>query len=227
MSTLSDLCVFCDEARDPSRALEFLPEEWPYRSRVLYVNEETFVVPGLGPQVYPYALVISRRHFTSFGLASRQERKCVLDSLRYLLALGVYPSGELQLFEHGGCGLGGSACIEHFHLHVVDSAVRILQAFERKRGDAKRVVISEELALRGGEQYLFVGTFDGQGAIRGLKAEATGAGRQYFRREIARLTGGADWDWRWQLGGPLMLRFAQEVLERRRGEISSTRDGAG
>src|ERR1017187_4660666 len=115
------MCIFCLEAHNPLSAKAFLGDDWPYQGRVLSSNEYMYAVPGYGPQVFPYVLVISRRHFSSLSEADPPELTAIFDIICDLRRVGVIPAGPVCVFEHGGCSpVQTQSCIDHFHLHLID-----------------------------------------------------------------------------------------------------------
>ena len=80
-------CVFCNDAEDPSYANCFLGSDWPYNGRIITQTDTVFVVPGYGPQVFPYALIITNRHITSLAQTTKRERNDIFECLSRLQAL--------------------------------------------------------------------------------------------------------------------------------------------
>src|SRR5947209_6139161 len=117
------MCIFCLEARSPESANGFLGASWPYNGRVIVSNDFMYAVPGYGPQVFPYVLVISRRHFDSLARSTRPERIAIIDILEHLRTMPMFSTSRLCVFEHGGCTTDTHSCLEHFHLHVVDASI--------------------------------------------------------------------------------------------------------
>src|ERR1035441_3956898 len=117
------MCVFCLEGQDPEFANIFLGDDWPYKGRVLVSNERMYAIPGYGPQVFPYVLIVSRRHFSSLAESDSSERESLFRVLSRLRMLRIFGPRPLCVFEHGGCGGSTQSCIDHFHLHVVDGSL--------------------------------------------------------------------------------------------------------
>src|SRR5687768_11357291 len=66
-------CPFCLEIVDLSYSANFLPVNWPFRGRVLSEDENAIALAGYGPQIYPYALVLPRRHVHSLAETTAEE----------------------------------------------------------------------------------------------------------------------------------------------------------
>lgn len=210
MLLTEDYCPFCSELADPSRFGVDFAEEWPFVSRVLFRNDRAFVVPGLGPQVYPYLLALTRRHTLSYATATDLERLSLISILDEILALQLFPSRVLSLFEHGGCSRRESApCVDHAHIHVVDGHYDLLEAFAQIVPTAATAAISHTKSLPEAEAYIFVGQYDGSGEIGGLVASGTYP-RQFGRRLLASLVGG-EWNWRCHMNNDWVVRITAEV----------------
>jgi diadenosine tetraphosphate (Ap4A) HIT family hydrolase len=201
-------CVFCCESSEPRTANSFLGEDWPYEGRILSETERVFVIPGYGPQVYPYALIVTRRHFHSLAQATPQERREIIDCLSWLLRSLSLP--ELFVFEHAGCR-NFDSCIDHFHLHVVDVRYDVGKAIEHLGSSA--VAVTSELGLQEEGTYLFAARFGKEGVLRGQLARVAEKKDQFFRRAIAAKLGQQDWDWRLGMNRGFMLRLMEETQD--------------
>ncbi len=190
-------CPFCLELENPSYALNFLCPSWPYPDRILVSADHAVALAGYGPQVNRYALVITRRHLQSIAETSCEERADILDCLDQLLALDVFPSRSLSVFEHGDCGgRQHHSCLEHCHIHVVDGALPISTWLREECPDCKEAALSTESVWSNDRPYLWAGTYAGDGRVNGL-VNVDGFDRsQFFRRLIARRLGQASWNWR-------------------------------
>lgn len=206
-----NFCVFCRENEEPSSALGFLPSPWPYASRIIYSNPGVYVIPGLGPQVYPYALIVTRYHLTSLADTTRAQRSSLLQALNALLTSNLFPSGELCVFEHGGCGNNTNGCVDHCHLHVIDGKYPLEQILAANAEDAIPICMSEEHPLPRFSHYLFAGCFKGGENLCGTLSPSKPLHRQYFRRILAKLTHTGDWNWRLRMNDDWLLRLADEA----------------
>lgn len=199
------MCPFCFESQNPPYAKAFLGASWPYPDRIIFSDPDVFVVPGYGPQVFPYLLLISRRHFTSFADARPTERIAVLNALRYIKSLPLFSSSAICVFEHGGCSDETHSCISHFHLHLIKDEID-LESELRSEFEARRFEISGIHALDVGGPYLLAGRFDGRDTINGFIAACPTRQAQYFRKKIAEITNQRIWDWRTGMNREMMLR---------------------
>ncbi len=178
------MCVFCLEARKPEAANGFLGEAWPYQGRILAANSQMFAVPGYGPQVYPYILLISRRHFGAFSDATSCERTALFDLLEELRHRRLLPNRPVRIFEHGGCLESTAACIDHFHWHVVSDNFD-LEVPVREDFQVRPVTVDQCRPLDATGRYLLTGLQRPGQPLRGVVAEPTSVESQYFRQRIA------------------------------------------
>jgi diadenosine tetraphosphate (Ap4A) HIT family hydrolase len=202
------MCVFCLEGRDPEFAKIFLGDDWPYAGRILASDEHMYAIPGYGPQVFPYVLIVSRRHFSSLSESDSCERESIFSVLAKLRALSVFGPNPLCVFEHGGCGGSSHACIDHFHLHVIDGSIDLSSQLN---GDyeTEPVVVSPRSTFAASGRYLFTGRVSKPDLIEGTLVRSTELESQYFRRKIAEATGQDGWDWRAGMNPDFMVRVMQ------------------
>jgi hypothetical protein len=178
---------------------------------VIYADDSVIAIPGLGPQVYPYVLVVTRRHFSGFADSTPSERQALLDALHALLSLGIYPSQSLCVFEHGGCGGMTIGCIDHCHMHVVDGAFALHDALAARVVDVSPASLSATEVLRPADRYLFAGPFGGGRCITGVLTHVIPPSRQYFRQLLAAELGSDEWDWSLRMNEAWVLRLVAEV----------------
>lgn len=208
---MKNWCIFCQEQLDPSIAEQFMVLDQKHKSRIIYQNKRVFVVPGLGPQVYPYVLVVTKEHISSLAESNSQDRADILDALHVLLELKIYPSETICIFENGGCGVEGSSCIDHCHIHVVDGKFDINRVFSSIKKDAKQAELSRANPPFNSSPYLFSGSFSGGEKVNGWVSKDTSGGRQYFRRILAALLKSDEWDWRLNMNSQWMTLLINEV----------------
>lgn len=214
------MCEFCLEILHPEYINLILPRPWPYKGRVLLSNDEFIAVPGLGPQVFPYVLVISRRHFVSLTASSAAERAALFLILSQLLDIGLFPSRKLCLFEHGGCcSKAFSGCIDHFHLHVIDGKFDLSSPLCEDYETANVTVTPAGAFDPSSGRYLFTGFFCGGNVIKGWVAQPAEHESQYFRRRLADVLGDRWWNWRTGMNFHWMIRtmeVCRSTLKQRR-----------
>lgn len=207
MPPASDYCPFCNELADPAIFAREQPG-WPFASRIVHRNDRAFVLPGIGPQVYPYFLILTRRHTLAMASATPAERAGVLTALDWLVSTGLYSSPELTVFEHGGCGgTDGSSCLDHAHVHVIDGQFNLLELF-RAHVPTHPATLSVDDGLPQLARYVFIGRYD-KHRISGYVSEAV-VPRQYCRRLLATIVGGA-WNWRLRMHEEWVLRSVSEL----------------
>lgn len=206
-----DYCPFCSELMDPS-VFRSVQRDWPFSSRIVHLNRRVYVIPGIGPQVYPYLLVLTRRHIVSLASATPEERRNIVAALDWLLQTGIYSSQRLTVFEHGGCGGNDSAsCVDHAHLHVVDGQFDIQSLFEAHTPTTS-VLLGAEDSLPQMLRYVFVGSYDGMGVIRGAISDGIFP-KQFCRQLLASIVGGP-WNWRLKMHEEWVLKAVTDLLAR-------------
>lgn len=176
-----------------------LGEEFVSEKNVLFRSDNFFVVPALGQMgIEGYVLLCSQEHFCGIGMVPAQyetELEAVLERSRAVL-LEQYHS-EVLIFEHGprlGCHKGGG-CLEHAHLHVVPSAVDVMD-FLNKKFVIEQIDSFERLREISYEKkfsYLFV---EAQDQKRYCIEIDVPIASQYLRQIIASKRGVLQWDWR-------------------------------
>ena len=196
-------CVFCAELKEPSRFGSYYPTKWPYEDRIIWRGRHAWCVPGYGPQVFPYILLLTQRHVRSCSEVSGTEREDVFRCLEFLRTSGIYPSFGLTVFEHGGCDPLES-CMEHFHLHVVDGSIDLARFVAPLNAEAREIRALSSFNLEG--RYLLVGYYRGEGRIDARVVSGYRSASQFFRRALAALNGSIEWDWRTGMNPDLMLR---------------------
>lgn len=188
-------CPFCLEVVEPRYGTVLLGEHFPFKDRVLFRSDKAWAIAGIAPQVYPYALIITKRHITSLAEASTEERRSILDALEGLRNLGVFPSKELTVFEHGGKVGNRCSCLEHCHLHVIDGKHRIVDWFVEDQPNAVQWIVDDVRTLPHRGRYLFAATYRGGRVLHGVSTEPEEVPTQYFRQLLAARTGSRNWDW--------------------------------
>jgi len=176
----------------------------PYSDRILYSDNHVIAVPGLGPQVFPYIIVVTRRHVTSFAAANCQERNSVLDCLEFINNSGIYGNDSLTVFEHGGAVSDGCSCIEHCHLHVVKASLKIKQHLGWFDG-AEQVLISPNSSFEQNRGYLLIADYR-NGELKGRVYSTEFIERQYFRKVLSVMIKDADWDWKGMKNNDMIIR---------------------
>lgn len=169
------------------------------QSRVLASVGTIQLCAGLGAIVEPYVIAFTRSHHRSVTELTMSVRRDLLDALDRCLDSGLFQSGALAIFEHGGVSVDNTtACVEHWHIHVVDAAHDLRDRFVMEFPEAEGGVITEQSVFTPDTKagYLFAGTYGGDRVVRGLLVHAPGCGSQFFRRLLARQVGTDQWNWR-------------------------------
>lgn len=188
------ICPFCRELQQPSYGCALLGEDWPFKDRLLAQSPDAFAIAGYGPQVFPYALVVTNRHIVSLTATSASERKSILQCLDALRTLPALIGKSVSVFEHGGSGPGSCACLEHCHLHVIDGRYPIMEWLLEEE-ICRSVSFSATQMFEIEEPYVFAGRYSG-GEIQGAVAKPEVRMSQYFRHMLALRLGERAWDWR-------------------------------
>jgi diadenosine tetraphosphate (Ap4A) HIT family hydrolase len=191
-------CPFCVEIANHDAYRRDWNPNWPHPDRILFEAPGVIIVPGHGPQVYPYALVIPTVHRPSFMSLNAEERAPLFAALDFLAGLSVYGK-YLCVFEHGGGSGNSCQCVDHCHLHVISIARGLQSAFlqSEMRERSKSIELDDAKHRQAPESYLFIGMHGrGYRTLVGEFVTPAARERQYFRRLLAE-TMGLDWfDWR-------------------------------
>ena len=199
-------CPFCRELANPRYGCVLLGEDWPFEDRILAQEAEAFAIAGYGPQVFPYALVLTNRHISCLGQSSDGERASLLGCLDSLLELSVFSSGRLSVFEHGGRGKNACSCLEHCHLHVIDGQYPAIEWLRDEEDVHRQVTLEVSAKFEAAEPYIFAGGYDGQ-TLDGIIAHPEDRWPQYFRHVLASRLGHRRWDWREGMNRDYMVQL--------------------
>ena len=185
-------CVFCAEIERPCSIKSLI--SIPYSDRIIYSDDYVLAFPGLGPQVFPYILVVTKRHIVSLTQADCNERIAVLNCLHYLSKSGLYADDCLTVFEHGGDLSVGCSSIEHCHLHVVASSLNIKHHLKWYH-NASQIAIDSTGSFEDKGGYLLIADYEND-EMNGRVHSPDIIESQYFRKVISRIKNDTDWDWR-------------------------------
>ena len=161
---------------------------------ILWGNDEVYVIPDISPLTEGHLLIVSVKHFCSFGskpgaamLAIEAAKQTV-----HKLYRQVYKKPAL-FFEHGAALPGkAGACIDHAHLHCLPAILSLKSALDQKLGPGTKVTMKQLQEMHeAARSYLF------------LEEEPHGSLAypvdvlpcQFHRRIVAELMGGKEWDW--------------------------------
>jgi len=193
-------CPFCLGQIEPHPRLELVKgEQISVHERILECGATSYLAAGLGALVYPYVLFITKRHITGFAEANHAERLEFFEMLDHCLAVGLFPSKSLCVFEHGGSGLESCSCVDHCHIHIVDGAFDMAKLLAASKPAAVPWVIDKSTLSvpHVPTPYLWAAKYiQGESKIEGIALAAKGHGQQYFRRLLAAWIRGDQWDWR-------------------------------
>jgi len=190
-------CYFCDEIQNPALIKKLLGSSFSHNDRILYSSEHVVAIPGYGPQVYPYILILTKRHISSFLEATSIEKREIFQCLDWLLDIGIYSSSKLCVFEHGGDILTSCSCVDHCHLHVISSDVGLYEKVDWGK-DEINCEIDATTTLDDVESYLLLGTYEHKANRINAKLNLREDIRehQYFRRRIAQILSEDLWSWK-------------------------------
>lgn len=214
-------CPFCAEIADPRHYRLVVNRHWPFDNRILYRNEKALIIPGHGPQVYPYALVLSQVHQPAYAQLEGGDQIAMRDCLKHLLITGFF-GPTLSVFEHGGTELRGASsgcqCINHCHLHVIGGEYPVANWFHQDydgplvRQDNFGVTVNN-VPVR---DYLFAGYYHRPGnedfRFEGWVGKCERRESQYFRRLLAQKLNHRQWDWRHGMNHEHMRCLYQQIV---------------
>lgn len=198
-------CPFCMEQSHPDLLAKLLEVDWPLEHRTIHANEHVLIIPGLAPQIYPYALVLPRKHVISWTELTVTEHNSLVSGLKWLLSTKPFAGKGLLVAEHGGVFPSGS-CMEHCHLHITKP---ICSPAAIMKGIANATPYIGE-RLRCNVPYVMAAHFDGE-IFKGFYVEETCGGNQFYRRMLAEAVSANWWDWRERRNTEWMLRLISEV----------------
>jgi diadenosine tetraphosphate (Ap4A) HIT family hydrolase len=131
-------------------------------NRIIFENETSVVIPGLGASTPGYLMLVSREHKGSLTTLSPDELKKLETELEYSLGFLERFSGSWSVFEHGvrNRTKPAGATIDHLHLHLIPLNFDITDQASRLLGQSPVSVQSMtgllEAAGGNGENYLFI-----------------------------------------------------------------------
>lgn len=209
----TDPCCFCAELRGLPTAVRDL---YPTLTTRFVVATGRFVaMPSIGQLAPGHMLLVPRRHVTSFGELTAEEREEAADLHRMLRRVLTHRYGPVVGFEHGSPpqATSGGCGIVHAHLHVVPmgGAARLPPPLgEGWRRSASRDWLDDAAAItRRGDGYLMWNGLDGDVWME----PATDVPSQYIRCHVANLLGQDDWDWRATGAQGEFVRLVNEFSE--------------
>lgn len=226
-SPLAERCPFCVEFADFANSQVRKLAAWPWPDREIYSTRTMTIIPGFGPQVFPYFLIVARRHLrTSTELTSDE----FTDVLRCADWLRYHPSLKdrtLFVFEHGSgptCFRSCGVCVEHFHLHCVFEPVDVVTPFVSAHSPKQLDSWSRETVKLLTVPYLLAVRVVSSARLGECFAKSFGERipAQYFRQIIGTLINDPRWQWQRGLNTSLMreayVRFGPSEAP---GEVGS------
>ena len=206
------MCIFCDEINNPVLARQLMGETFQYKDRVLFSDECVLAIAGYGPQVFPYVLVLTKRHVNSFSETTITERKHVLKCLNWLVERKIFLSSKLCVFEHGGESTTGNSTIDHFHLHVIDNSLGFFENINWG-DDQISFEITEENIFDKYRNYLMIGVYE-KNTIHTKINISNIKEPQYFRKKLALLLKSEQWDWNVGMNNEYVSNLMDLVFKR-------------
>jgi diadenosine tetraphosphate (Ap4A) HIT family hydrolase len=180
---MEGLCPFCRK---------FLAHgDLRWYDQEIYRDENFVVVPGLGPFVEGYVMLLTRQHYRSFSVVPEALWNSLLDLRSSARSLVEASFGESMLFEHGpGPLTSGGSCIDHAHWHIMPSIPGFATEL-RSRHDFRPINI-RDIHRFADSSYLLLENSEEQ-AYAAVVESLPG---QYMRRIAAELVGCAnEWDY--------------------------------
>jgi len=197
-------CPFCIEQSHPEALSQLLEVEWPFEDRLIYADAQAFLIPGLAPQLYPYLLLLPRRHEISWTHLTDEEHNAFSQILRRLLNKGPLAGERCIVAEHGGIFTKGS-CMEHCHLHVLPDVVDVKSLMSTAPNPRE---FSGE-RLKANTPYVMAAHFDGS-KYSGYVSEAECSVHQFLRVRLAECLSLDWWDWRERKNTQWMIKALEE-----------------
>ncbi|MFI6293085.1 hypothetical protein ACIBEJ_15960 [Nonomuraea sp. NPDC050790] len=167
---------------------------WP-AERIVSHGATVSLLADMSPLTYGHLLLVSNRHYVSFGEVVAECADAVTDALGEILPQYKSSFGEPVIMEHGSTKwMNGSACITHAHLHLLPLRLAQVHAVMKRDGlTSARIDGITGLRRLGvaGLPYFYCGDADSH-RVYGV-AQATP--RQYLRSVAGRLLGIDDPEW--------------------------------
>lgn len=167
--------------------------------RIISQGATLSLLADMSPLVRGHLLLVSNRHYFSFGEVAIDHREAVTASIEKISPQYLATFGELVIMEHGSTdSMDGSACITHAHLHLLP--LRLSNVHETMVRDdlASRHIdgIADLAQLgRAGLPYFYCGDT----TTHRVYGVAQTRPRQYLRSVAGRLLGLEDPEWDYAL----------------------------
>jgi diadenosine tetraphosphate (Ap4A) HIT family hydrolase len=169
----------------------------------------------MSPLTRGHLLLVSNRHYLSFGEVMSDHADAVVAALDEVLPLYKAGFGEPVILEHGSTnGMDGSACITHAHLHLLPlmlEQVHALMAGDGLEAAALGDIADLEQFGRADLPYFYCG----DGDTHWVYGVAQARPRQYLRSVAGRLLGLHDpeWDYAVVVRKHLLRETVEEVAD--------------
>ncbi len=186
MGTISCVCEFCDEFRNPS----------PRANRILWEDDNFVLLPSIGSLTPGYLLLMPKRHIRSFADLPHDEIVSALTLAEQAREIIAQAYGPVIVAEHGpgAAGARSSACCDHAHWHFIPcNPYAVASRYEDVGGAPIGLQTITDLGAWGGTSYLFLSPLK---HVYWLWEQTDGFGSQFVRRVCARTMGIEDlYDW--------------------------------
>lgn len=172
---------------------------------IILMTHNFVILPDFGPILIGHALIIPKRHITSFACLSDieiKELETIIQKVRDAIwhNYGLYT----EFFEHGSdiSLVNSMASVSHAHLHImpVESPTDLGPTnMEWKNSDFYSLINDKEAQNDG---YLLFCQVDGQ--IKIAKYEK--AISQFFRKYYASISGNQKWNWKNERNKEMLIK---------------------
>lgn len=197
------MCIFCAEIDQPDIVKSVFGSYFRHKHRIIYADDNILAIPGYGPQVYPYILVLTKRHIPSFLGASKNEKESYFHFFDVLLKSSVYHSDSLCIFEHGGEENGGCSSITHCHVHVIEGDLGFYNYIDWEDRQQK-ISISPQDEYKAPQNYLLIAEYR-EGKMTAKINTSPVNVHQYFRKCLSEIVDCEEWDWRTGINNELWI----------------------
>lgn len=158
-------CEICSEfSGQTDNTFRQLFDDQELPSRAIAETEHFVVSPGIGSITTGYVLVWTRKHLFSMSQLTHSqisELASIIEAIRQTITANT--GLQVALFEHGAgpnmeasCG----ACIEHAHIHLCPSPIRLNPLMNLDLVKEKRISEIHQLLEFSSQPYLFVQDVD-------------------------------------------------------------------
>jgi len=164
-------------------------------SRIICRSSNLSLVADLSPLAAGHLLLLSNRHYLSFGEVLSDHAEEVGEAFLHVFGKYAETFGDPVVLEHGSSrAMDGSACIAHAHLHLLPLRLGAVHEVMTSDGlSASELPGMDSLRIFGDQGLPYF--YCGNRAVHRVYGVSRVMRRQYLRSVAGRLLGMADPEW--------------------------------